>query len=292
MAKILSSKAFINSKKLELKLRCEKIKVHNILPTLSVVLVGQNPASLSYVKNKKKFCLEIGADCQILELEQDIDPKKFLHYINQLNLNAQIHGIIIQLPLPWQLQSLDIRGLIIPEKDVDGFHPNNFGRMALGIPAFHPATPSGIMMLLDRYKINTDGKNCVVLGRSNIVGTPISILMSKKTNPGNATVTIAHSRTSNLKEICANADIIIAALGIPNFVKSDMVKNNAVIIDVGINKIEDHDSSKKYRLVGDVDFENVKHKVSAITPVPGGVGPMTITALLDNTWKAYSKTIK
>jgi methylenetetrahydrofolate dehydrogenase (NADP+)/methenyltetrahydrofolate cyclohydrolase len=261
-------------------------------PHLAAVLIGENPASQAYVRNKIKACEEVGFASTLIKKPESTTEEEVIKIINKLNLDNEIDGFIVQLPLPRHIDEMKVNLAINPEKDVDGFHPNNFGRMALGIPAFHPATPSGIMMLLDRYKINTDGKNCVVLGRSNIVGTPISILMSKKTNPGNATVTIAHSRTSNLKEICANADIIIAALGIPNFVKADMVKNNAVIIDVGINKIDDHDSSKKYRLVGDVDFENVKHKVSAITPVPGGVGPMTITALLDNTWKAYSKTIK
>lgn len=197
----------------------------------------------------------------------------------------------MQLPLPRHIDEEAINLAIDPLKDVDGFHPNNFGRMALGMPTFLPATPKGIMMMLDRYQVETEGKHCVVLGRSNIVGTPISLLMSKKTKPGNATVTIAHSRTHNIKELTLSADIIIVALGIPRFLKADMVKPGTVVIDVGINKIEDANSPKGYRLVGDVDFENVSPLCAAITPVPGGVGPMTITALLDNTWKAFKRLI-
>lgn len=212
-----------------------------------------------------------------------------IELIQGLNQNKDIDGYIVQLPLPRHINEEEINLAIDPAKDVDGFHPNNFGRMALGMPTFLPATPKGIMMMLDRYQVDTEGKHCVVLGRSNIVGTPISLLMSKKTKPGNATVTIAHSRSKNIKDLTLTADIIIVALGIPRFLKSDMVKPGTVVIDVGINKIEDPNHPKGYRLVGDVDFDEVSPLCSAITPVPGGVGPMTITALLDNTWKAFKK---
>ncbi|MBK7466001.1 MAG: bifunctional methylenetetrahydrofolate dehydrogenase/methenyltetrahydrofolate cyclohydrolase FolD [Saprospiraceae bacterium] len=258
-------------------------------PHLAAILIGDNPASQSYVKNKIKACEEVGYASTLIKKPLHTTESELLDIVQRLNENKEIDGYIVQLPLPRHIDEMKINLAIDPSKDVDGFHPNNFGRMALGITAYHPATPAGIMMMLDRYQISTEGKHCVVLGRSNIVGTPISLLMSKKTKPGNATVTIAHSRTENLKEICLSADIIIAALGIPFFVKADMVKPNAVIIDVGINKIEDASNPRGYRLVGDVDFEQVKNKVSAITPVPGGVGPMTITALIENTWKAYSK---
>lgn len=258
-------------------------------PHLAAVLLGDNPASEAYVRNKIKACEEVGFASTLIKKPASTTEEELLEIIYKLNTDNQIDGYIVQLPLPRHINEDHVNLAINPEKDVDGFHPNNFGRMALGITAYHPATPAGIMMMFDRYQISTEGKHCVVLGRSNIVGTPISLLMSKKTKPGNATVTIAHSRTENLKEICLSADIIIAALGIPFFVKADMVKPNAVIIDVGINKIEDASNPRGYRLVGDVDFEQVKNKVSAITPVPGGVGPMTITALIENTWKAYSK---
>ncbi len=277
MAKILSSKAFINSKKLELKLRCEKIKVHNILPTLSVVLVGQNPASLSYVKNKKKFCLEIGADCQILELEQDIDPKKFLHNINQLNLNAQIHGIIIQLPLPWQLQSLDIRGLIIPEKDVDGFHPEN----AMGIyynskTHFLPCTPSGIITFLTQHhNIDLSQKLVCLIGRSNIVGKPLLHLL----NQANATVIWTHSKTRNLESLTQQADIIISATGARKFLNQKFFSQHKdqLVVDVGIN------GGAGVELAGDLDTDSIKNFSNiSYTPVPGGVGPLTVCKLIDN----------
>lgn len=256
-------------------------------PHLAAILVGDNPASQAYVRNKIKACEEVGYASTLIKKPASITQAELIELVHQLNQNKEIDGYIVQLPLPRHIDETEINLAIDPKKDVDGFHPNNFGRMALGLPAFHPATPAGIMMILDRYNIDTDGKNCVVLGRSNIVGTPISLLMSKKTKPGNATVTIAHSRTKDLKEVCLNADIIIAALGIPHFLKADMVKPGAVIIDVGINEIEDPHTPKGKRLVGDVDFENVAPKCAAITPVPGGVGPMTITALIDNTWKAF-----
>jgi methylenetetrahydrofolate dehydrogenase (NADP+) / methenyltetrahydrofolate cyclohydrolase len=258
-------------------------------PHLAAVLIGDNPASQTYVRNKIKACEEVGYASTLIRKPSTITQNELLYVIKSLNDDPEIDGYIVQLPLPRHIDEHEINLAINPDKDVDGFHPYNFGKMALGLPSFHPATPMGIMMLLDRYKIPTDGKHCVVLGRSNIVGTPISLLMSKKTTPGNATVTIAHSRTANLKELCLQADIIVAALGIPLFVKADMVREGAVVIDVGINKMDDPNTGKGYRLVGDVDFTAVAPKTFAITPVPGGVGPMTITALIENTWRAYFK---
>jgi methylenetetrahydrofolate dehydrogenase (NADP+)/methenyltetrahydrofolate cyclohydrolase len=257
-------------------------------PHLAAVLIGDNPASQSYVKNKIRACEEVGYTSTLIHKPVEISESELLEIVKDLNANPEIDGYIVQLPLPRHIDEHSINLAIDPAKDVDGFHPYNFGKMALGLPSFHPATPMGIMMLLERYQIDTDGKHCVVLGRSNIVGTPIALLMSKKSKPGNATVTIAHSRTKNLKEMCLEADIIIAALGIPLFVKADMVKEGAIIIDVGINKLTDTETKRGYRLVGDVDFKTVAPKAYAITPVPGGVGPMTITALMKNTWQAYS----
>lgn len=267
----------------------EFCKTESRPPHLAAVLIGNNPASEAYVRNKIKACEEVGFASTLIKKSENISEQDLIHIIDSLNSNSEIDGYIVQLPLPRHIDELKINLAIDPKKDVDGFHPNNFGRMALGLPAYHPATPAGIMMILDRYGIDTDGKNCVVLGRSNIVGTPISLLMSKKTKPGNATVTIAHSRTKNLKEMCLQADIIIAALGIPKFLKADMVKEGAVIIDVGINRIADPSSKSGFRLVGDVDFDALKDRVAAMTPVPGGVGPMTITALIQNTWTAYQQ---
>jgi methylenetetrahydrofolate dehydrogenase (NADP+)/methenyltetrahydrofolate cyclohydrolase len=256
-------------------------------PHLAAVLVGNNPASQAYVKNKIKACEEVGFASTLIKKPDTISQSELLELIHELNQNKELDGYIVQLPLPRHIDEHEVNIAIDPLKDVDGFHPNNFGRMALGLPALKPATPKGIMMMFERYGIETEGKHCVVLGRSNIVGTPISLLMSKKTRPGNATVTMAHSKTHDLPGLCRSADIIIAALGIPLFVKEDMVKEGAVVIDVGINKIQDSNHPKGHRLVGDVDFERVSPKCSAITPVPGGVGPMTITALIDNTWEAF-----
>ena len=265
----------------------EKVGASQRPPHLAAILVGDNPASQAYVRNKIKACEEVGFTSTLIKKEAAITQEELLGLIRELNASEDLDGFIVQLPLPRHIDEEAINLAIDPSKDVDGFHPNNFGRMALGMPSFLPATPMGIMMMLERYEIPTEGKHCVVLGRSNIVGTPIALLMSKKTTPGNATVTIAHSRTHNLKELTRSAQIIIAALGIPLFVKEDMVSPGTVIIDVGINKIDDPSHPKGHRLVGDVDFENVKDKCMAITPVPGGVGPMTITALLENTWRAY-----
>jgi len=260
-------------------------------PHLAAVLIGDNPASQTYVRNKIKACDEVGFASTLIKKPSTTSQEELLYVIKSLNEDPEIDGYIVQLPLPRHIDEHVINLAIDPLKDVDGFHPYNFGKMALGLPALLPATPMGIMMMLDRYQIDTEGKHCVVLGRSNIVGTPISLLLSKKSKPGNATVTIAHSKTKNLKELCLQADIIVAALGIPEFLTGDMVREGAVIIDVGINRIEDANNSKGYRLVGDVNFQQVAPKVSAISPVPGGVGPMTITALMENTWRTFSKKV-
>ncbi len=252
-------------------------------PHLAAILVGHNPASEAYVASKVKTCEQIGFASTLLRLEQDITEADLLDHIRSFNENPDVDGILVQLPLPAHISESHVINTIDPAKDVDGFHPISLGRMVLGEPTFISATPNGIMMLLDYYKIETAGKNCVVIGRSNIVGTPMSILLSRNSNPGNCTVTLCHSRTQNLKEICLNADIIVAAIGRPNYVTADMVKAGAVVIDVGINRIDDPSRKSGSRLVGDVDFDNVAPKCSYITPVPGGVGKMTICALMNNT---------
>ncbi len=252
-------------------------------PHLAAILVGHNPASEAYVASKVKTCEQIGFASTLLRLEQDITEADLLDHIRSFNENPDVDGILVQLPLPAHISESHVINTIDPAKDVDGFHPISLGRMVLGEPTFISATPNGIMMLLDYYKIETAGKNCVVIGRSNIVGTPMSILLSRNSNPGNCTVTLCHSRTQNLKEICLNADIIVAAIGRPNYVTADMAKAGAVVIDVGINRIDDPSRKSGSRLVGDVDFDNVAPKCSYITPVPGGVGKMTICALMNNT---------
>jgi methylenetetrahydrofolate dehydrogenase (NADP+)/methenyltetrahydrofolate cyclohydrolase len=258
-------------------------------PHLAAVIVGNDPASETYVKSKEKAAQNVGMMSSVYRYPESTTEKELLEVIDFLNKDPEIDGFIVQLPLPAHIDENKIIESIDPAKDVDGFHPVNVGRMAIGQPGFLPATPAGIMELLRYYNIETEGKNCVVLGRSNIVGSPMSILMSKKSDPGNATVTLCHSRTKNLKEITRNADILIAAIGKPHFVTEDMVKEEVVVIDVGIHRVEDAESPKGYKLIGDVDFENVKKKASYITPVPGGVGPMTIASLLNNTLKAHKK---
>ncbi len=256
-------------------------------PHLAAVIVGNDPASETYVASKEKAARSVGMVSSVYRYPEETTEKELLDVIDFLNRDPEISGFIVQLPLPKHINEDKVIERIKPSKDVDGFNPVNVGKMAIGQPGFVSATPAGIMEILRYYKIDTEGKNCVVLGRSNIVGSPMSILMSKKTNPGNATVTLCHSKTQNLKEITRNADILIAAIGSPEFVKADMVKEGAVVIDVGIHRLEDKTAKKGYKLVGDVDFEEVKKKASYITPVPGGVGPMTIASLLNNTLKAY-----
>jgi methylenetetrahydrofolate dehydrogenase (NADP+)/methenyltetrahydrofolate cyclohydrolase len=256
------------------------------VPHLVAVLVGNNGASETYVASKVKACEEVGFKSTLIRLEENISSLKLLDIIQDLNTDPDVDGILVQLPLPKHISSEEVINTIDPSKDVDGFHPGNVGKMVLGQESFVPATPYGIMLLLEHYKVETKGKYAVVVGRSNIVGRPISILLSNNSNPGNCTVTICHSQTKNIKELCQRADIIIAALGIPSFIKKDMVKEVAVIIDVGITRVPDDTKKSGYRIQGDVDFENVAPLCSFITPVPGGVGPMTIAALLKNTFRA------
>lgn len=259
-------------------------------PHLVAILVGNNGASMTYVNNKVTACERVGFASSVVNLPEDISQEALLEEIEKLNKDKSIDGFIVQLPLPKHINEQEVLLTVNPDKDADGFHPTNFGRMALGLDAFIPATPYGILELLTQYKIPTDGKHVVVIGRSDIVGRPISILLSQK--PWNATVTLTHSRTQNLSKLTQEADIIIAALGIPNFLKAEMVKEGAVIIDVGITRVADTSAKKGFRIVGDVDFEQVKHKASYITPVPGGVGPMTIAILMKNTLNAYKRTHK
>ncbi|MEZ4722645.1 MAG: bifunctional methylenetetrahydrofolate dehydrogenase/methenyltetrahydrofolate cyclohydrolase FolD [Flavobacteriales bacterium] len=258
-------------------------------PHIAVILVGANPASESYVKSKIKACEGIGYNSTLLHFEPSISQLELLKTIEELNNNPEIDGFIIQLPLPNHIDEKLVIESVKPEKDVDGFHPINVGKMALGLDAFISATPGGIVELLKRYNIETEGKHCVILGRSNIVGAPMAMLMRRNTYPGNCTVTVAHSRTKNLKEICLQADILVAAIGRPAFVTADMVKEGAIVIDVGINRVDDSTRDRGYRIVGDVDFGNVAPKCSYITPVPKGVGPMTIAYLLKNTMIAARK---
>ncbi len=261
------------------------------VPHLAAVLVGDNPASQSYVRSKVKFCDEVGFESTLIKKDESISQEELLDIVRDLNEDPYIDGYIVQLPLPRHIDPEVVNLTIDPKKDVDGFHPMNFGRMALGLPAYLPATPQGILMMLERYDIETSGKKCVVVGRSNIVGMPMAILMSQKRAFGNTTVTVVHSRTKNAEEEIRQADILIAAIGRANYITADMVKEGAVVIDVGINRVEDPTRKRGYRLVGDVDYANVSQKASHITPVPGGVGLMTVAALMMNTLKAAKKEI-
>lgn len=260
-------------------------------PHLAAVLIGNDPASESYVRSKVRSCEKVGFNSTLIREESTISEADLLKIVQKLNDDEDIDGFIVQLPLPDHIDEEKVTLAIDPKKDVDGFHPVNFGRMAQGLPAYIPATPYGIMQMLERYNIETSGKHCVVIGRSNIVGTPMSILMSRKAKVGNCTVTLVHSRTKDVRAETLRADIIIAAIGRPYFVTADMVKEGAVIIDVGINRVDDASRKRGYRLVGDVDYDNVAPKCSYITPVPGGVGPMTVTSLLMNTLKSSRKEI-
>ena len=255
-------------------------------PHLAAVLVGNDGGSMTYVNAKVKACEEIGYNSTLLRFEDNISEAALLEVVKQLNEDDEIDGFIVQLPLPKHIDELKVTRAIDPTKDVDGFHHINIGNMVLGLPGFLPATPAGIMELLARNNIETSGKHCVVVGRSNIVGTPLSIMLSRNSNPGNCTVTLAHSKTHNLKELCASADILVAAIGRPNFITSEMVKEGAVVIDVGTTRIDDSTRERGWRLCGDVDFAQVAEKAAAITPVPGGVGPMTIVSLMMNTFRA------
>lgn len=260
-------------------------------PHLAAILVGDDGASKTYVNAKVKACEKVGFKSTLVKLSQDISQEELLQEIYSMNEDKNIDGFIVQLPLPKHIDEQKITLAISPKKDVDGFHPTNLGKMMLGQDCFLPATPYGIMELLKRYKIETSGKNTVVIGRSHIVGSPMSVLMSRKGYPGDSTVTLAHSRTKNLKEITQNADIVIIANGIPEFLTGDMVKKGVVVIDVGISRITDTSKKSGFKLVGDVNFEEVSKKASFITPVPGGVGPMTIAMLMKNTLKARRENI-
>lgn len=254
------------------------------VPHLAAILVGTNGASETYVAAKVKACEESGFKSTLIRFEEEISENKLLEKIEELNDDPDVDGILVQLPLPKHISDENVINTIVPDKDVDGFHPVNIGKMVQGQATFIPATPHGIMLLLEHYKIDTKGKHAVVIGRSNIVGRPMSILLSENSNPGNCTVTICHSQTKDIKSICLQADIIVAALGRPEFVTADMVKEGVVVIDVGITRVEDKTRKSGFKLKGDVDYENVSPKCSWITPVPGGVGPMTIAALLKNTF--------
>ena len=256
------------------------------IPHLAAVLIGNNGASETYVAAKVKACAEVGFRSTLIRLEEKTDEGKLLSVIEDLNTDIDIDGILVQLPLPKHIAEEKVINTIIPSKDVDGFHPVSIGRMVQGLDSYISATPYGIMLLLQQYKIDTRGMSAVVIGRSNIVGRPMSILLSNNSNPGNCTVTICHSHTKNVKELCRQADIIVAALGKPGFVTEDMVKDGAIVIDVGITRVPDASKKSGFALKGDVDFVNVAPKCSFITPVPGGVGPMTIAALMKNTYKA------
>ncbi|MDB5195836.1 MAG: bifunctional 5,10-methylenetetrahydrofolate dehydrogenase/5,10-methenyltetrahydrofolate [Flaviaesturariibacter sp.] len=284
---ILNGKEAAQAIKDSLKLEVAQLAANGKeVPHLVAILVGNNGASETYVAAKVKACEEVGFKSTLIRFEDSITCFKLLETIRELNSDPDVDGILVQLPLPEHISAEEVITCIDPAKDVDGFHPNTVGKLVLGQPTFIPATPYGIMLLLEHYKIDTKGKHAVVIGRSNIVGRPMSILLSGAGQYGNATVTICHSHTQNLQQICAAADIIVAALGKPGFVKADMVKEGAVVIDVGITRLEDASRKSGYRLSGDVDFTPVSEKAAFITPVPGGVGPMTIAALMKNTFKA------
>ncbi|MFT7052068.1 MAG: methylenetetrahydrofolate dehydrogenase (NADP+)/methenyltetrahydrofolate cyclohydrolase [Psychroserpens sp.] len=281
---ILDGKKVSNDIKNEIKAQVDKMKAKGEkVPHLAAVIVGNDGASLTYVGSKVRACERVGFESTMVRMANTTSEIELLDKIEELNQNDDIDGFIIQLPLPPQINTQKVLMAVDPSKDVDGFHPENFGKMALDMSTFIPATPFGILELLDRYGVETKGKHTVVIGRSHIVGRPMSILMGRKGFPGNSTVTLTHSHTKNITQITSQADIIISALGVPNFLKAEMVKDDVVIVDVGITRVPDENSPKGYIITGDVDFENVSKKASYITPVPGGVGPMTIAMLLKNT---------
>ena len=281
---LLDGKKVSNDIKDEIAEQVRKMKERGEkVPHLAAIIVGNDGASMTYVASKVKACERVGFDSTLIRMSNTISEIELLDKIEELNNNPEIDGFIVQLPLPSQINTQKVIMAINPDKDVDGFHPTNFGKMALDMSTFIPATPFGILELLERYGVETKGKHTVVIGRSHIVGRPMSILMGRKGFPGNSTVTLTHSHTKNITQITSQADIIISALGVPNFLKAEMVKDDVVVIDVGITRVPDESSPRGYVLKGDVDFENVSKKSSFITPVPGGVGPMTIAMLLKNT---------
>jgi methylenetetrahydrofolate dehydrogenase (NADP+)/methenyltetrahydrofolate cyclohydrolase len=289
---ILDGKQLSISIKEEIKVSVAKLKAEGKnIPHLAAILIGHNPASESYVRSKVRSCDYVGFESTLIRKDYSITEEELLEIVKELNENDDVDGFIVQLPLPKHIDEVKVTLAIDPKKDVDGFHPVNFGRMAQGLPCYLPATPYGIIQMLDRYNILTSGKHVVVVGRSNIVGTPVSILLSRKAKVGNATVTLTHSRTGDLTAELLRADIVIAAIGIPEFITGDQIKDGAVIIDVGINRVDDDTRKSGYRLVGDVEWDSVSLKASYITPVPGGVGPMTVTSLLMNTLKASANEV-
>lgn len=282
---ILDGKKAAQAVKEELKIDVAQLAAEGKkIPHLAAILVGNNGASETYVAAKVKACEEVGFKSTLIRFEADISESKLLAKIEELNTDPDVDGILVQLPLPKHIKDEEVINTIDPEKDVDGFHPVNVGKLLQGLPTFVPATPHGIMLLLEHFKIDTKGKHAVVVGRSNIVGRPMSVLLSSNTNPGNCTVTICHSHTKNIKDFCLQADIIVAALGKPEFITADMVKEGAIVIDVGITRVEDSTRKSGFKLKGDVAFDSVAPKCAWITPVPGGVGPMTIAALMKNTF--------
>jgi methylenetetrahydrofolate dehydrogenase (NADP+)/methenyltetrahydrofolate cyclohydrolase len=286
-AEIISGKKIAEEMRAEMKKEIAELKSkHKLVPGLAVVLVGENPASVVYVRNKKKSCEETGVNSIEHKLPQDTPEADLLALVDKLNNDDAVHGILVQLPLPKQIDENKVLNKILPSKDVDGFHPFNVGRMLVGDPIFLPCTPHGVQQMLVRSGAKVEGSHVVIVGRSNIVGKPVAAILVQKAKGANATVTICHSRTKDLPAVTRLGDILIAAIGVPEFVKADMVKEGAVVIDVGVNRVEDKSNPKGFKLVGDVDFEAVKEKASAISPVPGGVGPMTITMLLHNTIRA------
>ncbi len=285
---VLDGKICSQHIKKELSQKVESLKAEGKrVPHLAAILVGTNGASETYVANKVKSCAEVGYQSTLIRYKEDITEALLLQAIEDLNNNSEIDGILVQLPLPNHISELKVIETISPKKDVDGFHPLNSGKLVQGHPTFAPATPYGMTMLMEYFNIETKGKNAVVIGRSNIVGRPMSILLSGNHTYGNCTVTICHSHTKNLEEICSNADILVTAMGKPGFIKSNMVKKGAIVIDVGITRVDDATAPRGYRIKGDVDFDDVATKAGAISPVPGGVGLMTIAGLLKNTMKAY-----
>lgn len=291
MAQIIDGLALSRTIKSEIREEVNKILANKRrAPHLVAILVGNNGASKAYVNSKVKDCQEVGFTSSTIKFPSTVSEQELLEKIDELNKSKAVDGFIVQLPLPKQIDQEKIINAIDPRKDVDGFHPENFGKMALEMDTFLPATPFGILTLLERYNIETKGKHCVIIGRSRIVGKPMSILMGRKDFPGNSTVTLVHSYTENIEEYTQKADIVITALGVPNFLKGSMIKDGAVIIDVGITRIDD-DSEKGYHLAGDVDFASCESKASAITPVPGGVGPMTRAMLMKNTIIAYKTSV-
>lgn len=291
--KLIDGKATAEAIKLEIATIVNDMKQQGErAPHLAAILVGNDPASETYVSNKIKTCNDIGFDSSLIHLDASISEEELLNAVHQLNNNPEVDGFIVQLPLPKHIDVHRVTEAILPAKDVDGFHPINVGRMSQQMPCYLPATPKGIMQLLETYNIDTVGKHCVVIGRSNIVGTPMSVLLSRNQYPGNCTVTICHSKTPNIAEIIKQGDIVIAAIGQPLYVKADMIKEGAVVIDVGMSRIASSATKSGFRLAGDVDFDEVAPKCSYITPVPGGVGPMTIIGLVQNTLMARQKKVR